>query len=375
VAVSAFVPGGLGRHSADELRRLLAGRNVATRLMPAEDGFELIGNTTPADLGLQLELMAAQLTDAGWRPEALRQTRENITQLYQGFTHTPNGPMMLEMANLIASGDPRFGLPAKEVMLSRTLEEAKAWLGPQFARGPLEITLVGDFEPEAAIAAVARTLGALPARAPRTDLATLKHVAFPATPFTRAFRITSEIPKGNALVYWPTTDGLDIRRARRLNLLASVLRDRLRVTIREQLGDTYSANAVSFASDTFPGYGHLQSGCVVDPAQAERILEVILATGQDLATAGVTEDELARARAPVLTTAREAQRTNNYWGTALARAQERPEMLEWARTRVSDLEAITVAELNDLARTFLTRDRASRVTILPDVPPPASGAK
>ncbi|MDQ5978765.1 MAG: zinc protease, partial [Verrucomicrobiota bacterium] len=133
--------------------------------------------------------------------------------------------------------------------------------------------------------------------------------------------------------------------------------------------------AVSFASDAFPGYGHLQSGCVVDPAQADRILEVILATGQDLATAGVTEDELVRARAPVLTAAREAQRTNNYWGTALARAQERPEMLEWARTRVSDLESITAAELNELARTFLTRDRASRVTILPDTSPPASGAK
>ena len=87
------------------------------------------------------------------------------------------------------------------------------------------------------------------------------HLSFPAMPFTKSYTIASEIPKGNVVIYWPTTDGFDVKRARRLSLLASVLNDRLRVKVREEIGGTYSPNAGSNASDTFPGYGYIQAGC------------------------------------------------------------------------------------------------------------------
>ncbi len=361
-----FNAGGLGKHSVDELRRIFAGHNVGLQFAPASEAFVLTGNTTPADLVLQLQLAAAQVTDAGWRPEALRQAQKGLEQLYLGFAHTANGPMSLEVANLVAGGDPRFGLPAKEVMLTRNLDEAKAWLGGQLARGPIEVSLVGDLDLEAATAAVAKTLGALPARDPRPDLSALKRLAFPAQPFTKAYTIQSEIPKGNVVVYWPTTDGQDVSRNRRLGMLASVLNDRLRVKIREELGGTYSPSAGSNASDTFSGYGYLQAGCVVEPAQADKIRELIITVADDLAKNGVTDDELARAKQPALTSARESLRTNAYWGTnVLGRAQEKPEMLDWARTRLPDLEAITAAELTTLAKAYLGADRASRVTIVP----------
>jgi zinc protease len=366
LAGGTFGAGGLGKHSADDLRRLLAGKNVDVRFSPANDAFDLVGGTTPVDLLLQFQLIAAELTDAGWRPEALRQARKGLEQMYLGFEHTANGPMTLEVANLLASGDPRFGLPARDVMLARTLDEAKAWLAPQLARGAVEVSVVGDLDVDATIAAVASTLGALPPREAKPDLATLKKVAFPAMPFARTYAIASEIPKGNVMVYWPTTDGLDVKRARRLHLLALVLNDRLRVKIREEIAGTYSPNAGSNASDTFPGYGYLQAGCVVDPAMAEKISDLIVAIGEDLAKNGVTADELDRARQPALTAARESLRTNNYWGgSVLARAQEKPEVLEWARTRLPDLAAITAAELGALAKAYLGHEHASRVTILP----------
>ncbi|MEJ1972752.1 MAG: hypothetical protein WDM96_09920 [Lacunisphaera sp.] len=168
------------------------------------------------DLLLELQLIAAELTDAGWRPEALRQAQKGIEQMYLGFAHTANGPMATEVANLLANGDPRFGLPAdKAVLLARTLAEAKAWIAPQLAHGALEIYLVGDLDVDAAIAAVAQTIGALPPREARPALADLKKVSFPAQPFTKSYTIDSEIPKGNVVVYWPTTDGLDVKRNRR----------------------------------------------------------------------------------------------------------------------------------------------------------------
>ena len=366
LAGGTFIGGGLGKFSVDDLRRVLAGKNASVSFGLATDAFVFSGGTTRDDLLLTFQLMAAHLTDPGYRPEALRQAQKSIEQMFLGFAHTANGPMSMEVANLLASGDPRFGVPPKEVFLARNFDEVRAWFTPQFARGAIEVAVVGDLDVDATIDAVAKTLGALPAREAKPALAELRKLAFPAQPFTKEYQIDSEIPKGVAALYWPTTDALEVKRSRRLSLLTSVFSDRLRVKIREEMGGTYSPRAQSNASDTFPGYGYITTAIDVDPAMAEKIRETAVALADDLAKNGVTEEELNRAKQPALTSMKESLRNNTYWlGNVLARAQEKPEMLDWSRTRLPDFESITAAELSALAKTYLGRDRVSRVTVLP----------
>ncbi len=366
LAAATFDAGGLGKHSIDDLRRIFAGKNASVGFRPATDAFVFNGSTTPDDFLLTLQLLTAKITDPGYRPEALRLAQKNIEQMYLGFAHTANGPLSMEVANLLASGDPRFGVPPREVMLSRTLDEVKAWLTPQLARGAIEIGVIGDLDPDAVIAAVAQTLGALPQREERPALAELRNVSFPAEPFAREYTIDSQIPKGLAVFFWPTTDGIDARVSRRLNLLASVFTDRLRVKIREEMAGTYSPRAGSQASDTFPGYGYLSTSIDIAPDMAAKMTEAILELTGEFHASGVNSDELERARLPMLTSIRETARTNAYWlGSVLSRAQEKPEVLEWARNRESDVAAITQAELDELVKAYLAPERTSRAIILP----------
>ena len=363
-----FGTGGLGKHSFDDLLRIFAGKNVGLQFRPESEAFCFSGETTPDDLVLDLQYLAALLTDPGYRPESLRKARKGLEQLYLSFEHTANGPLQTEIKSLLAGGDPRFGMPAKKVMMSRNLDEIKAWLSPQFAKGALEVALVGDLDIEIAIAAAAQTVGALPPRGQKPELADLKKVSFPAQPFAKDYTITSAIPKGALYLFWPTTDGLDVPRRRRLSLLADVVSDRLRVKVREEIGGTYSPDAGSFASDTFPGYGYFVANVDVDPAMAGKISDLVISVADDLATNGVTEDELKRVRQPLLTAIQQSLRTNDYWlNSVLARAQEKPEWLDWSRTRLADLEATTTAQLAALAREYLGHARVSRATVLPTV--------
>jgi zinc protease len=365
-----FTAGGLGKHSADDLRRILAGKTVGVGFGPGADAFGAGGGTNREDLLLELQLITAHLTDPGYRPEAARQARKALDQLYTSFEHTAAGPYNLEIAPLLASGDPRFGLPPKEELLKRNLDEVKSWVTPQLATGALEIAIIGDLDLDATITAVAQTLGALPKRAPRPTLDDLRKVVFPSTPFSREFAIATEIPNADVRLYWPTTDGRDIRRARRLTLLAEVLSDRLRVKVREELGDAYSPGAGSNAGDLYPEYGYVVAGTTVDPAKTKKIADVIAQIANDLATKGVTEDELERAKKPILTSLRESARTNGYWLSAvLSRAQEKPEVLDWCRSRYADNEAITAADLTALAKSYLGENHASRVVIAPAAKP------
>ncbi len=381
ITSSAFNGGGLGRHSADDLRRVLAGRNAGAALHMAIDAFVLAypavssssrargagaAGTTREDLLLTLQLFAAYLTDPGYRPEGLREQQRAIDMVFGTLDRTPTGPIAAEVTNLIAGGDPRFGLPPKAILATRTLDELRAWLTPQLTHGAIEVAIVGDLDLDATIAAVAKTLGALPARAPKPALADRRKLAFPAQPFTKNYAITSQIPKGLVVLYWPTTDGMEAKRAGQLSLLASIFGDRLRVKIREELGGTYSPRAQSNPSDTFAGYGYINTTIDVDPVAADKMAEAAIALADDLAKNGITAEELNRARLPALTAARDAGRTNAYWlNTVLAQAQERPADLDRARTRLADLEAITPADLNALAASYLGRDRVSRATVLP----------
>jgi zinc protease len=381
-AAATFDAGGLGRHSVDDLRRIFAGKNVSAQFGTASDALVFNSATTPGDLLLNLQFLAAKITDPGYRPEALRQVRKGIDQLYLSFAHTANGPMATEVANLIAGGDPRFGLPAKEVLLSRSLEEVRAWLTPQLTTGAIELSIVGDFDIDTTLTAVAQTFGALAPRQPKPELTELRRVAFPSDRFAKHYPIASEIQKGLVVVYWPTTDEADVHRTRRLSVLASILGDRLRVKLREELGGTYSPNAGSFTSDTFPGYGYLSAAVDVDPGMAAKIAETVIELADDLAQQGPSDDELARAKQPLLTAIRESVRNNGYWlGSVLSRAQEKPEVLDWSRSRLSDVEAISTAEVGTLAKAYLSKTRASQVIIVPTpkaVPPaaptPASAA-
>ena len=369
-ADAAFTAGGLGKHSADELRRILAGRNVGVALQVADDALVFGGQTTPADLELQLQLLAAHLADPGYRPEAQLVARRQMDPFYARLASQPQGPLNLEVQRMLASGDPRFGLPPKEAALARTLDELRAWLAPQLSHGAIELSLVGDLQPDAAIAAAAATLGALPPREAKPGLENLRRVET-APPGEHRLEYAGSIKKNLLAIFWPTTDARDVHIARRLSLLAEIFGDRLRKTVREELGGSYSPDAYSAPSDTYRDFGFLVSQVTLDPVELERVLPAVIEAAEDLAKNGVNEDELNRARLPILTSLRETERTNAYWLNAvLSAAQEQPERLEWARSRYSDFAGIRQEELDALAAQYLSPARAIRFTIAPADPKP-----
>ncbi|HEY1847856.1 MAG TPA: insulinase family protein [Opitutaceae bacterium] len=367
-----YQAGGLGKASVDELQRILAGKTVDASFSSSMDAFTLAGKTNREDLALQMQLLAAYISDPGYRLEAVRVARKRIDEAYLSFEHTLSGPLALQVPKLLSSGDPRFGLPSKEQMMGRNMNELKAWLEPQTSSGPLEVSVVGDVDPDAAIGAVAATLGALPQRGPKPNLDSLKKVSYPAVPFVKEFAIESKLPKALVGAYYPTADGIDNHRSRRLNMLAEVFSDRLRVKVREQMGGTYSPNVGSSASDIFPGYGYLAAVVEVDPARAKEIQDAIVSVAADLQANGATQDEIDRSKNPTLKHVDESERTNVYWMTVLARSQEKPEVLDWARDRRADFASISKADIDALAKAYLSPAKASRIIVRPYLTAPGA---
>lgn len=366
-AQAVFGGGGLGKHSNDDLQQILAGKNVGSSLSIGEDAFTLGGTTTPADFLLQCQLMCASLIDPGYREEALWQFQKAIPVLYQQLKHTPAGPQK-EMEAWLHGGDPRYTTAPMEKLAAYTIDDARNWLTPELTKGYLELTIVGDFDPEIILPELLATFGALPVRASTAPLlAEARKVKFPNAPAAKIFTYESKIPQGVAFTLWKTTGIRDnIREFRRLNLLAEIFGDRLREEIREKLGASYSPAAGADGSDALDGMGYILSQSIGKPEDLEKLLNTMRDLADNLATGGATADELDRALKPTLGMLEKSLRDNNYWlSTVMSQSQADPKRLDLARTRDADYKSITLTEVNALAKKYLAAENALLVTIKP----------
>lgn len=364
---STFTQGGLEAHSNDDLQVLFAGKSVDVNFSVDDDAFSLSGQTTPDALGEQLKLMRAFITNPGFREESVTEFKRALDYLYQQLERTPGGFAQDAVSEFLHSGDPRFGYPPRAAVEALTTEQAKAWLLPELASGYCEVTLVGSFDKEAAITLLSGTFGNLKERSTKKpDHSAERLVKFPAGN-TREFLFESEIPKAMVVVHWPTVSIFQIEKTRRLGMLSAILDDRLRIKLREELGDAYSPFAHNLPSDTWTDYGYLFASVTVDPPQSESVTKVISEIAAELATGkSITADELDRAKKPQVTSIEEMRRTNRYWlGSVLESSQEYPQRIDWSRTFVDDYKNITVEEVNALAAEFLKAAPQVAVVIKP----------
>jgi zinc protease len=367
-ASAVFDAGGLGKHSVDDLQQILAGRNVGTTFAIGDDAFTLGGKTTPDDLDLQLQLMCAQLTDPGYREEALAQFKKAIPMIFQQLRHTPAGAQAA-MESWLHGDDSRWGVPTEAKLGGYTLDDARKWLAPALTKDYLELSIVGDYDESTLLPLVLKTFGALPARADKkAELAAARKVTFPKGAAEKTFTYDSKIAQGTAMVIWKT-DGLrgNQKLFRRLNLLGEILSDRLRNEIREKLGASYSPNASPGGSEGLDGFGFMSAECVGKAADTKKLADTATEIANLLARSGTTDDELDRARKPMLATIEKMKRDNSYWlGTVLSQSQEDPSRIELIRGRDADYASITAKELHDVAVKYLGQKHALKVLIHPE---------
>ncbi|MFM7182824.1 MAG: M16 family metallopeptidase [Verrucomicrobiales bacterium] len=364
--------GGLEAHSVDDLERVFAGKKVGVAFSVEDDAFALSGSTRPEDLELQLKLFCASLLHPGYRPEAERQFRNMLPILGMQMSTTDQGVFGTRGQRLLMGGDTRFGLEGVEELSKHKTDDVKSWLAEAFAKGALEVSIVGDFDPAAVEPVILSTIGALPVRESAVPALDDAKVVPALAAGAHRLEYQSKIPKALNMVIWPTADRSDIKLSRRLNLLGDVLGDRLRVKIREEMGDAYSPHAGAQASDTWKDFGNIMAISPGDPAKSAEVIAKIIAIADDLANNGATEEETGRALKPLLTGIEQQRRSNGYWlETVLGRSQSKPEVLDWAREMQADYASIKAAELTAIAAKYLHADRAR--TIL--VTTPAEAAK
>jgi len=357
---------GLGALTSDELDRALAGKKTGTWFSVGSNHFQLSGITTPEETPLLFELLYAQIMDPAFREEAYLLSLERLNQEYRSLTGTIDGMMTLKGKRFLADGDTRSGFPSYEQISRLSIEDIRAWVEPSLKSAPLEVSVVGDFDTDTVIENVAKYLGTLP---DRKEAIARQRSDLPRVPAGEKEILTVKTSLDQALVVvaYPTEDIWDIQRTRRLNTLAAILSERLRLRIREEMGAAYSAFAFNRGSKTYKGFGSLKAYVPLSPENTELIESEIKSIVAELVKGNIPEDELTRANAPVLTSIKDMLKTNAYWlNTVMTGSLQHPQQLEWSRSILDDYAAITAEEVSALAKQYLDNGKAAVLIIKPE---------
>ncbi len=358
--------GGLGKLTAAEMKDTLTGKIVGIDFGIGEDATVLTGGTRPADFATQMQLMMAFTTDAAYRTDAWERLKAFVPNYYTSLSASPAGVFRINGASVLHSGDSRFGIPSQADFLKTTNDDVKTLVDTQLKTAPIEITIVGDVTEAQAEAEINKTFATLAARkdiAPPADAASVK---FPTSNLSQVFEHHGRADQDLSYIAWPTTDTFaNTQNTRGLEMLAEVMSLRLIDVVRENKALSYSPNAGSRPSATFKGYGYMAVSAEVRPEMDQTFFDNVKDIVADLKAKPIDTDELLRARKPTLDKLTNDLKTNVYWNGALPGAARDPRRLEMIRTRRAQLEAVTAADIQKLAVTYLDMSKAVRIQVKP----------
>jgi zinc protease len=243
---------------------------------------------------LALELLADGLQDPALPLEELSREREVVKEEINRKDDTPAGRLYSLLSETALAGTP-YGhsvLGTKESLDRIHREEMAAYWRRHYTAANTIVAVVGNVEPEAALAAVERSFGAYLAgeRSSIPDFA-------PPAPRPELLREGKDVQQSYLAIAAPTPGRDDDRSYYPLELLASVLGEGPTSLLSRRLERELNlVTGVAAWSYDLPGAGLFGIDAVCDPEQAERVL---VETGKllvEAAKGALTPSALRRAK-------------------------------------------------------------------------------
>lgn len=349
---SAMIGGGLGKHDITEIQQFFGDLKNWSFKMNIGFSANVISNTTYKDsLETELQILAAYMSDPGFRPEFDARLSSAIDQVYRFNEENPYLALSKAMTEVI---DPGLVVifPDRAKASKYTSKDMERVLKAEVTQQPLELSIAGDLEEAAVIKMVAATFGALPKRTPPV-LGPIDpgFQYYPSSP-PPIVRTTHKGPtdKAAASLEWPLYVAVPERRREEyaLKILSSVFDTALRQRIREELGKTYSPS-VSMSSPDNADQATIRVVIEGAPADIDVLVQETKLVASRLSLGDISHDLIEGARQPMLASMRANRGTLGWWITAMVVSDRIPDSLkdvldaDTMIAGVTDEEVITAA--------------------------------
>ena len=321
-------------------------------------------SSTRDNLAELLALSLKLIRDAQYPQEELDAFKNQVTRALQANSSEPGSKAMHALGrylNPFEPGDMRYVMSVEEqveAIATISREQLVAFNRENFAAGNIDVSIVGSFDPKAALKVLEDTIATWP-KAPAYE-----YIADPYFDLAPKEFVIETPDKANAVFIArhllqvqnndPHFPALLIAN----QILGGSETSRLFKQVRSENGLSYSVNSNINASSFEPS-AEWTVQAIYSPSKRLELERVIRQTIQEARTNGFTADELEQSKAAVLRMRALARAQDNVLSGTWLRYLESGRDFMWNQEFEDRIRALSVEEVNQAMRDFLDEQQLS----------------
>ena len=355
---------GVGPHDNVTVDKLLAGKRVSVSPYISElfEGFN--GRTSPEDMETLFQLINLYATAPRLDPVYFSNYETSLRSAAETRADQPDAVFSDAVNTALSQHHFRRRPLTLELLDELSMERAEAVYTDRFADlGDATFVFVGAFDWDTLRSLTATYVASLPTTG---RVEQWRDVGVDPPPGLEEHVVRSGIePRSRTAVLFAGDMEWSRQEALTLTVVAEMLQIRLRESLREALGGTYSIGAIARAR-LFPDPEYLLYVIFgSDPARADELFEAV---GEEIdwLRDGGEQDYLDTVKELLRTPREEQLRENGFWLGQIEAVVQRDGEFSAIVDFDERLDALTLEQIAAAARLYLTQDSYVRVVLLPE---------
>ena len=367
-AVVAVSAGGLGRFSAIDLPKVMAGKQAGVGVSIDDYDEGLAGGSSKKDLETLFQLIHLRFTQPRPDAAAFDVLKGRAKAVLANQAVTPAFAFSEALGSALRQDHPRAKQFTADQVDQIDLDKAAAFYRERFAdAGDFTFVFVGSFDLETMKPLVERYLASLPATG-RKETWKDTGMRYAKGVIERRVEKGLEPQSRAALVFTgPFQYTQDERVA--IRALGDVLEARLRETLREDLGGTYGVNVSASYAKIPVGEYSMSISFSADPTRTDELLAAAMAQIELLKMEGPSEMQVADAKAKLSRDFETNMKENGYLVGQLSVKYQYGEDLATLFELDDYYGRLTQAALQKAANTYLDTKNVVKVVLVPEKKP------
>jgi zinc protease len=357
---------GIGGFNPIDLGKLLAGKlaNVSPSLSTYTHGMS--GNTTPRDLETAMQLLYLQFTAPNRDPAAFELMKQRLEANLANQAQSP-GAVFGERLRCINTVNHFTCRSLKTEDLAKLNPERMYAFHRQLFANAADFSFffVGSFKVEELVPLLEKYVASLPSTGTATSKYADLRLQFPAN-VVREQVYKGQEPRSQTVISFFADTALEELETHRVQAAATVVENRLRDILREQLGGTYSVGVGYSNTSPVPGYGSTSVQFGSSPENVEKLQAAVMAELDRLRREGPTAADVQAVKEAEKNGLQEAMRENGYWQGSLMTMHLLGRDARRIPQRIERAESLSQENIHAAIRKYFPVERHTIVTLMPE---------
>jgi zinc protease len=357
---------GVGGFTPVDLGKLLAGKIAGVSPTVSTYTHGMSGGTSPRDVETALQLLYLQFTAPNHDPAAFALLKQRLEAGLANREQNP-GAVFGDRVRCITSSNHYTCRALKLEDLPKLNADRMYAFYQQLYANAADFTffVVGSFKVDEITPLLEKYVAALPSKGSSTATLNDLKLQFPEK-VVREVVYKGQEPSSQTVMSFFADTKLDEFETHRLQAATTVVENRLREILREQLGGTYSVGVGYSNTAPVPGYGTTSVSFGSSPENVEKLQAAVMAEIDKLRKEGPTVVDVQAAKEAEKNGIQEGLRENNYWQGSLQAMHILGRDPRGILRRIERADSLNQENIHAAIRKYFPADRYTVVTLMPE---------